>query len=517
MDGFYCVPQTLGLVRGEPKEGAKNRANGEAIMREAMYERASRSPTLDRSRSGKNEYWGKVGVKSLGGDHWAWTEARADEWRSTYTDKNGKERSRRLPRQSVIAIATIVKAPAEVTAGWDKPTRERFFADAADALQECDPVFYNPANTIYRAVHRDEADGCHVHFAHEARDKDGRYCGSRYDAKWRQGLAAAFAKKMREKGWSVLNPKLTDWERYRSVRKARPGERGFLLDRARCGLEAGTRVAWADPDYRLEVDERRRRQGLSVEEHHARMEQAKELEAAKAEQAAAEKARDDAKAVTAQAVQAKTDADAALGEAQEAVKKAQDAQDEAERKAGEAQEAAEKAKSNLEKLEGDATFIDPETNEKRVGIKGAKRELADLTTQRNDLKQEVTDLTTRRSEVEQALNAAGTRLGQVQSRLQAIEGDKEFNDQGRTRMGLRMAERILRAAERARDTALEALADAKDGLWDMLRPLVVNIAVIAVEQLVRERRQPTRENIEYECDQAFDEVVHGWGRNEQER
>lgn len=385
MDGFYCVPQTLGLVRGEPKEGAKNRANGEAIMREAMYERASRSPTLDRSRSGKNDYWGKVGVKSLGGDHWEWTKARADEWRSTYTDKHGKERSRRLPRQSVIAIATIVKAPAEVTAGWSEEKREKFFADAADALQECDPVFYNPANTIYRAVHRDEADGCHVHFAHEARDKDGRYCGSRYDAKWRQGLAAAFAKKMREKGWSVLNPKLTDWERYRSVRKARPGERGFLLDRARCGLEAGTRVAWADPDYRREVDERRRRQGLSVEEHHARMEQAKELEAAKAEQAAAEKARDDAKAVTAQAVQAKTDADAALGEAQEAVKKAQDAQDEAERKAGEAQEAAEKAKSNLEKLEGDATFIDPETNEKRVGIKGAKRELADLAKRRQQL------------------------------------------------------------------------------------------------------------------------------------
>ena len=294
MEGFFCVPQTIGLVRGEPKEGAKNRANGEPIMREAMYERASRSPTLDRSRSGKNDYWGKVGVKSLGGDHWEWTKARADEWRSTYTDKHGKERSRRLPRQSVIAIATIVKAPAEVTAGWDEKKREKFFADAADALEECDPVFYNPTNTIYRAVHRDEADGCHVHFAHEARDKDGRYCGSRYDAKWRQRLAAEFAKEMRKKGWSVLDPKLTDWDRYRSVRKARPGERAFLLDRARCGLEAGTRVVWADPDYRREVDERRRRQGLSVEEHHARMEQAKQLEVAKAEQAAAEQAREDA-------------------------------------------------------------------------------------------------------------------------------------------------------------------------------------------------------------------------------
>ena len=138
-------------------------------------------------------------------------------------------------------------------------------------------------------------------------------------------------------------------------------------------------------------------------------------------------------------------------------------------------------------------------------------------TQRAELKQEVTDLTTQRSEVEQALNVAGTRLGQVQSRLQAIEGDKEFNDQGQKRMGLRLAESTLRAAERARDTALEALADAKNGLWKMLRPLVVGIAAIAVERLDRYRSQPTREDIEYECDRAFDKVVLGWERDEQER
>jgi len=369
MEGFFCVPQTIGLVRGEPKKGAKNRANGEPIMREAMYERASRSPTLDRSRSGKNDYWGKVGVKSLGGDHWEWTKARADEWRSTYTDKHGKERSRRLPRQSVIAIATIVKAPAEVTAGWDEKKREKFFADAADALEECDPVFYNPTNTIYRAVHRDEADGCHVHFAHEARDKDGRYCGSRYDAKWRQGLAAAFAKKMRDKGWPVLDPTLTDWERYRSVRKARPGERAFLLDRARCGLEAGTRVVWADPDYRREVDERRRRQGLSVEEHHARMEQAKQLEAAKAEQAAAEEAREDAQTEAKDIVdKAREDAKkAAEAEAKDIVDKArEDAKKAAE---AEAKDIVDKAREDAKKAaEAEAKGIIDAANTRAKGI-----------------------------------------------------------------------------------------------------------------------------------------------------
>lgn len=489
MDGFYCVPQTLGLVRGEPKEGAKNRANGEAIMREAMRERASRSPTLDRSRSDENDYWGKVGVKSLGVEHWEWTKARADEWRSTYTDKNGKKRSRRLPRQSVIAIATIVKAPAEVTASWNEEKREKFFADAADVLKEYDKVFYNPMNTIYRAVHRDEADGCHMHFAHEARDEDGRYCGSRYDAKWRQGLAAAFAKGMREKGWSVLDPTLTDWERYRSVRKARPGERAFLLDRARCGLEAGTRVVWADPDYRREVDEKRRRQGLSVEEHHARMEQAKQLEAAKAEQAAVEQARDTAKDEAAQAELARSEA--------------QDKLDDLDNKVTELTTQHSELKQEVEEL-GKAKA---DAEEARDTAQEAMHLALDATgateKQHSDLVLQVNELTTKRD--------------QLRQKVEDLEGDKEFQDQGRTRMGLRMAERTLRAAERARDTALEALADAKDGLWKMLRPLVVGIAAIAVERLDRYRSQPTREDIEYECDKAFDKVVHGWERDEQER
>ena len=62
----------------------------------------------------------------------------------------------------------------------------------------------------------------------------------------------------------------------------------------------------------------------------------------------------------------------------------------------------------------------------------------------------------------------------------------------------------------------EALDDATRGLWQWLRPLVVDIAAIAVERLVRERRQLTPENIEYECDQAFAEVMRGWERDEQE-
>ena len=53
----------MGLVRGEPKPGQKYRANIRKIAMEAGYERASRSDTLDRSRSKLNQYDGyKNGV-----------------------------------------------------------------------------------------------------------------------------------------------------------------------------------------------------------------------------------------------------------------------------------------------------------------------------------------------------------------------------------------------------------------------------------------------------------------------
>ena len=41
--GWKCLPQVTGLVRGEPKPGAKHRSNGAAICGEAGKERHSAS------------------------------------------------------------------------------------------------------------------------------------------------------------------------------------------------------------------------------------------------------------------------------------------------------------------------------------------------------------------------------------------------------------------------------------------------------------------------------------------
>ena len=56
--GWRCAIQIKGLTIGEPKHGQKHRMPLSKAAKEAGYERASRSITLDRGRSDKNIYSG---------------------------------------------------------------------------------------------------------------------------------------------------------------------------------------------------------------------------------------------------------------------------------------------------------------------------------------------------------------------------------------------------------------------------------------------------------------------------
>lgn len=270
--GWQCVPQTVGCVRGDPKAGQKNRATGRAIAMEALEERASASTTLDRDRSGSNIYWADYGGDPRGAEAWEYVEGRADEWRSTYTDKNGKERSRRLPKQSVVAVATIIHPPVEVSSQWTPEQTEKFYADAWKTMEEIDPEIYAPKNRVYRARHmdegreiRDRGEDSHEHAMHEARDADGNYIGSTYDAHWRTNCARQFAALMREKGWEIDDPELTDWDRYKS-----------------------------DPEYKAEIDKKRSRSGLSQKEYHDMKASEAEVEQLQVEAAEAHAAREKA-------------------------------------------------------------------------------------------------------------------------------------------------------------------------------------------------------------------------------
>ena len=82
--GFACAPQLMGLVRGEPKSGQKHRANGRAILAEAGDARVSQSVTLDRTRSHLNQYTNY----SNGFEAWDEMEKQANEYQTTFTDKN---------------------------------------------------------------------------------------------------------------------------------------------------------------------------------------------------------------------------------------------------------------------------------------------------------------------------------------------------------------------------------------------------------------------------------------------
>lgn len=245
--GFQCVPQSVGFARS-PKSGQKNRAHGLKFCRELCEERETTSTSIDRSRSHENVYFGIQNGQQL----WDTLEADADNYRSEYTDKNGKQRSRKLPKQSVMGISVIINPPSEVADTWDLKKHGEFHRDATDVLAEIEPRLFRHENIRTQAHHFDEGKpgcGADVHTVYQPIDFDGKFCGSLYDAKLRQRMAREFATKMRERGWEVDDPDLTDWDRY-SV----------------------------DAEYRAERDAKRKQQGLAQKEYQAVQEAKAELE-----------------------------------------------------------------------------------------------------------------------------------------------------------------------------------------------------------------------------------------------
>lgn len=234
------MPQSIGLVR-ELKAGQKNRSLGKAICMESGYERASKSTTIDRSRSKDNVYEGYRSGEEL----WNAMVADADEYRSEYTTKTGKKCSRRLPRQAVIGVQVIINPPSEIADTWDMDTHFRFQNDSGEVLEEIEPRLFSSRNMMMRAHHFDEGVPGHAtdtHTVYVAKDQDGKYCGSVYDANLRQRMALEFAQKMRERGWDIDDPEITDWDRYEE-----------------------------DEEYRKRIDGKRKRQGKSQPEYDAQV------------------------------------------------------------------------------------------------------------------------------------------------------------------------------------------------------------------------------------------------------
>lgn len=257
--GFKCAPQLLGLTIGEPpvktneKTGKKyknrHRANGEAIAKEMFEERASRSETLDRSRSRLNEYEGFTS----GEDCWADMLNDVAEYKMPVKLKNGQTAYRKLGGRQLAELvpgwSIILNPPPEMTVGWTDADYDRFDADGMEVLAEICPIF-KPKNYKGKAIHRDEGRedvngeyGRHTHYIGNCWDGEGRYCGSVINGLLYDEINRRFPEMMRAKGWDLDDLDVTDWEKLNE--KDENGE-------------------FVNQDYRAEREEKRKNKGRSI-------------------------------------------------------------------------------------------------------------------------------------------------------------------------------------------------------------------------------------------------------------
>lgn len=244
--GFKCALQIKGLTIGEPAPSAKHRMNLRKAAMEAGYERASRSETLDRSRSHFNRYSG-------------FTKGRecADAMENavafvTVTMNDGSTVQRKSRSDAVPGFAVICNPPAEICRSWDDDTYRRFYQDSWECLSEIKPKIFRDDNLVMTAEHYDEgvppADNTdisqidrHIHWIGYARDEDGKWCGNEIDAKFFVELNRLFPARMRARGWEMDDLDTTDFERSRT-----------------------------DKEYAAERSAKRRKSGLSVNRHLSR-------------------------------------------------------------------------------------------------------------------------------------------------------------------------------------------------------------------------------------------------------
>lgn len=312
--GWKCAPQVMGLVRGEPKQGQKHRANIRKIALEAGYERASKSDTLDKSRSKQNQYEGYRSGSQFAAD----VEQEASEYRVKVQGKTKDNkpivREKGLPHNAVIGWAVIYNPPAEICATWTDEDYQKFYADCRECMAEIEPRLFRRDNIRMSAEHFDEGippdenSGVidrHLHDLGVSKDAAGRYCGNLIDAKLLIKINERFPALMRERGWDMDDLDRTDFER-----------------------------AKTDKEYASERNAKRRQSGLSVNKHLGRK--------------AREMAEDAAELVEqAEALKAQTEADAAarqqqldltaqqqdlLARQQEDIQKKQDGRDKGQRR-----------------------------------------------------------------------------------------------------------------------------------------------------------------------------------------
>lgn len=229
--GYKCAIQLTGLVRGEPKKGAKHRSNIRAICGEMGTERISASDTLDRSKTKNNQYVGYSSGFQCADD----MTRKANDYVMEVKGKGGKIMKRRLREDAVIGCAFIINPPSEMCENWTEMDYREFHMDSMDFLAETCPQIFRQENIRMLAEHRDEGvsgDDWNYHGVVECVDETGRYCGNMVDAKLIDTINRTYPAFMRSRGWDLDDLDVTDWDRaktdkaYKKEREAKRKKSG---------------------------------------------------------------------------------------------------------------------------------------------------------------------------------------------------------------------------------------------------------------------------------------------------
>lgn len=302
--GYAWAPQITGLVRGEPKPGQHHRTNGLAICMEAMEERASKSPTLDRALSYQNVYEHRYDTFKSGTDTWEQMCAEASLYRSKVKLRDGRIAERGLPHNAVIGWALILKPPPEMVAALGMTTEDiaRFCSDGFKAMEQIEPRLFRDDNVESDGWHFDEGTP-HLHRIGTSKDKNGKYCGNLIDANLCVRINQEWPALMRGRNWPIDDLDVTDWTRmaydddYRESREAKRTRQGksvtdYGKQRAEAagavavGIVQEAKAAAAETTAQAEAVREAIRQKIKDEIEEAKRERDEAVKARRASQAA---------------------------------------------------------------------------------------------------------------------------------------------------------------------------------------------------------------------------------------
>ena len=362
-----CVPQVVGLTVGDPKptkRGTKPkcRANGFGWLLECMEERASKSITVDRSLTSTNDYHG---LPRSARRFWAdFQDELATEHQTVKHYKDGTTRLCKFRADGVPLVGSVFNPEDEWWRSLSDEDKQRCVRDHLEVMEEFEPHLFSQSNIRVMVTHNDE--GGDIHIAYDTFDDAGKCWGYLMDSQLRSQLNKYYPAAMRERGWDFEDVDTPDWDRFYSdeeyAAERREKWRQGRLNTNEYVRKQNEQAAQKAAEARL-VAEEGAAKALERElaSTLAAIAQDARTADAKAEQQAAEKARDAARTSTAQAKR--------------------------ERMA--AEQKRDRALAVIEAYEGETYYTTDGMSHR--GIKGVKKELKRLEAESDKARQDAED------------------------------------------------------------------------------------------------------------------------------